>query len=93
MKRPNPKKDKDARRKRNANYWNTGGRSTKTLVVCPDCIRVMKKDRRERQKQAEKADMPVPQTLNASLKCERCKENENHEQLQTKTKPKNADAK
>jgi len=91
MNRPNPKKDKDARRKRSVNYWNTGGRIRRTLVACPDCIKVMKLDRQERQVQAEKADMPISNAMNAGLKCDRCKKD--HEQLQTKTKPKNADAK
>jgi len=86
MNRPNPKKDKDARRKRSVNYWNTGGRIRRTLVACPDCIKVMKLDRQERQVQAEKADMPISNAMNAGLKCDRCKKD--HEQSTKKTKSK-----
>jgi len=44
-KRPNPKKDKSARRKRNPLYWQTGGRQRITMPSCRDCLQAMKRTR------------------------------------------------
>ena len=38
--RPNPKKDKEAQRKRNTLYWFTGGRQMIKFIDCPDCLKL-----------------------------------------------------
>lgn len=43
--RPNPKKDKSARRKRNPLYWQTGGRQVITPPSCQDCAKAVMRTR------------------------------------------------
>ena len=37
MKKPNPKKDRSARRPRNEYYWKTGGRQVFNAITCKKC--------------------------------------------------------
>jgi hypothetical protein len=43
MRRKNPKKNKEDRRKRNPLYWQTGGRQSFRLMPCKECRRAMRK--------------------------------------------------
>lgn len=71
--RPNPKKDRSARRKRNANFWKTGGRlNIPDMSSCKECIKAEKEARKKLQKEKP---APAGQVYmkNPYIRCEDCK--------------------
>ena len=73
MKRLNPKKDKEAKRKRNPLFWQTGGRqSFLAPTLCTECIKLQKIAREEKQK-TDPAPVGKVWVLNQSIRCDTCK--------------------
>jgi len=68
--KPNPKKDKSARRKRKTNYWK--GRTIPEMQICKECIKTEKEEREKLQKEKP---APIGQVYlkNPYVRCEDCK--------------------
>ncbi len=85
--KPNPKKDRSARRKRKRLYWLTGGRQISVATVCNKCVEEQKADRSKRQ-----GEKPAPYgqvyILNQNVRCKNCQK----EYDLSKRKPKNSNS-